>query len=283
MIKEADQQGGLHFTMLHSWVTHVIQQLLAFDISLAYMKDNAGMTALLVAINECHLDAFQVIVTSCPDCCEVVDDRGRNLFHHMAVTKNFNGYDDDFKSGYWSYAFSNLLNEKDNDGNTPIHLFSGFLVKGFFFLDHPRLDKMAHNKENMDAFDIASLDANVSKSKSERVMGHDDQERSGRGYYGGRRILNRSYNRVSRQSRDLELRKVMWKSKENMMTESSGAHLIVVSLIAIVTFAADFTVPEGFTDPNVKQPGTATLSFCSCGQRDFGPRDKPNTNVSTME
>jgi ankyrin repeat protein len=67
-------------------------------------------------------------------------------------------------------SLSNLLNEKNAEGDTPLHFCatSELLLKFKEFISHPRVDKMAFNKQNLNAWDIAS----AVKHSSEEVTHH---------------------------------------------------------------------------------------------------------------
>jgi ankyrin repeat protein len=93
--------------------------LLGFDRNAAYMKDAKGMTALHIAAHRGHHRVMEKILSSCPDCYELVDNRGWNALHfavnssrcpEAAVQVILN-----------DSSLSNLLNEKDADGSTPLH------------------------------------------------------------------------------------------------------------------------------------------------------------------
>jgi hypothetical protein len=58
---------------------------------------------------------------TCPDCCELVDSRGWNALHYSAIT--LRGH---FLFPRWIPYFDKLKYEKDNDGNTPLHLYAAF-------------------------------------------------------------------------------------------------------------------------------------------------------------
>jgi ankyrin repeat protein len=51
------------------------------DRDVAYMKDTKGRTTLHIAAQRGNDDTVSLIVSRCPDCCELVDNRGWNVLH----------------------------------------------------------------------------------------------------------------------------------------------------------------------------------------------------------
>jgi ankyrin repeat protein len=101
------------------------------DRDVAYMKDTKGRIAFHIAAHQGNSDIVSFIVSRCPDCCELVDNRGRNVLHFA------------FK-GRWlskpiikvileNLSLNNLLNEENTDGDTPFHFYSNSegLTKNF--------------------------------------------------------------------------------------------------------------------------------------------------------
>ena len=68
--------------------------------------------------------------------------------------------DHDYKPGdYFENEWlkvTGLVNEKDAQGNTPIHLLSSYQISDFLFLFNWKVDKKVRNNENLTACDIIS-------------------------------------------------------------------------------------------------------------------------------
>ncbi|XP_042982883.1 ankyrin-3-like isoform X1 [Carya illinoinensis] len=151
LCKQADQNGWtpLHMAAYFNKI-EATKLLLKCDREVAYMKDAEGRTALHIAARRDCVDVTVDIISMCPDCCEVVDNEGRNALH-LAVHN-------------WSSAaliiqnnssLRNLLNQKDNDGNTPLHHYCNYSFVGDQrVLNSPRVDKMVFNKKNQNACQI---------------------------------------------------------------------------------------------------------------------------------
>ena len=106
---------------------------------------------------------MEKIWSSCPDCYELVDKRGWNALHFAvnssccpkaAVQVILN-----------DSSLSNLFNEKDADGRTPLHHHSKSSQYVKSLMLHNRVDKMAFNRENLNAYDIAFKSAELPNGK----------------------------------------------------------------------------------------------------------------------
>ena len=137
-----------------------IERLLKIDISMAYKKDTKDMTALHIAADRGHVKIVNEILKYCPDCSELVNKRGWNALH-FAVNSS---HKDVVNVILNEPSLSNLLNEKDESGNTPL-LHSKSLPDIKDLMRHDRVNKMAFNKQNLDAYDIALTSEELSKEK----------------------------------------------------------------------------------------------------------------------
>ncbi|XP_030941008.1 ankyrin repeat-containing protein At5g02620-like isoform X2 [Quercus lobata] len=129
-----------------------IKILLKIDRSMAYKKDRKDMTALHIAADRGHVKIVSEILEYCPDCNELVDKRGWNALR-FAVNSS---HKDVINVILNQSSLSNLLNEKDESRNTPL-LHSKSLPYIKDLMQHNRVNKMAFNKQNLDAYDIEEL------------------------------------------------------------------------------------------------------------------------------
>lgn len=177
LTKATDKQGWtpLHFAALIDH-TPIVIQLLDCDKSVAYLGDkDDNKTALHIAASKGHASVMRELISRCPDCCELVDQKGRNILHYVVENKRF-GLEYIIQEHPW---LSNiLLNGKDYDGNTPIHLLAVSLSnRSCLFslfnrsrlLSDYRVDFMAMNKENQNALDNIVADDTFSMMTSEKV------------------------------------------------------------------------------------------------------------------
>lgn len=235
--------------------------LLEVDRSIAYMKDAKGMTALHIAAHRGNWWLMDNILDNWPDCCEVVDERGWNVLHFV-VNSSSNIWAD-YRAKYLlkKSSLSNLLNEKDDHGNTPFHHHSESLHYIKDVMCHSRVDKMAFNKSNLNAYDVALTSDKLSDKKFMQIT---------RAF-----IVNGLRSELQRPLEDdiLSKRKdyvdglgrlKAWKSRRDRffssMKEASHYHLVVDTLIATVAFTAGITMPGGFRDHDGPHPGSAVLT-----------------------
>ncbi|KAG6684201.1 hypothetical protein I3842_12G051000 [Carya illinoinensis] len=255
LTKQADQEGwtSLHLAAYSNrWGS--TQLLLEHDSQLAYMKDKEGRTALHIAAHRGHSSIMEKIIDMCPDCRELVDNRGWNALHFVV-------------DGCWPWtarvilknsSLNNLLNEKDTEGNTPLHHHSrtsGPYMKDL--IDHPMVDKMAFNKNNHNAYQVAVT--NIEKLSKEKMkkMFRDDFDSHPRRVFIDEDILDK----ISEDERKDRLNK--WQAgRKEYLEKAAEAHLVVAALITTVTFAAAITMPGGFVgtggDPHDHE-GSAVL------------------------
>ncbi|KAG2725709.1 hypothetical protein I3760_01G078700 [Carya illinoinensis] len=150
LCKQADQN---RWTPLHmaAYLNNIepTKLLLKCDREVAYMKDAEGRTFLHIAAHSNKYGSTEAIISMCPDCCEVVDNEGRNALH-LAIDISWS---DAALIIQHNSSLRNLLNQKDNYGNTPLHHYCAKSV-GYAerVLNSPRVDKMVFNKKNQTAY-----------------------------------------------------------------------------------------------------------------------------------
>ncbi|KAK6929865.1 LOW QUALITY PROTEIN: PGG domain [Dillenia turbinata] len=223
LIKVGDQRG---WTPLH-WAAHFnfmwrVRQLLNFDRSVAYIKDNEGMAAIHVAASIGAISAIKEIISRCPDCDELVDNKGRNVLHMAIHCRQKEAAECILKH----CPSSNLINEEDEDGNTPLHMLASTCQHIPALIKHPKLDMKVLNKQNLTALDI---------------------------------IPPYTFKRFATTEITIWQEKP---TKEDIseIHKATSSHLIVATLIATVTFAAGFTLPGGFNGNEGPDQGMAILT-----------------------
>ena len=152
-VKHADKHGRipLHYAVkVRS--KDLTRLLLEQDKNTAYMKDNEGRTALHIAAYHGHESIMQIIISYCPDCSELVDNKGWNALHYAVNGRSYLPMD----RIMCNLSLSNLYNEKDVEGNTPLHYFLNSRPWEMVFCS--RVDKLALNKKDQTFLDIVSDD-----------------------------------------------------------------------------------------------------------------------------
>ncbi|XP_030937808.1 ankyrin repeat-containing protein At5g02620-like isoform X1 [Quercus lobata] len=257
-VKQADEQ---HSTPLHYAVyrgnNDAVKMLLKVDRSIAYMRDTNGMTALHIAAHKGNAMAMRQILEYCPDCCELVDNRSWNALH-FAVNSSSDQAENIVPIILSKSSLSNILNEKDAKGATPLHHYSKSLKYIKNLIDDDRVDKMAFNKENLDAYDIVLNTKELSDEKFmqiERAFEYNHRPSEFRRPLG--EAKQDAFKRLNAEREAVrEARKVRFYS---IMEKATQVHLVVDTLIATVAFTAGITMPGGFRGLEGPHPGSAVL------------------------
>ncbi|XP_021744389.1 protein ACCELERATED CELL DEATH 6-like [Chenopodium quinoa] len=146
-----------------------------------------------------------------------------------------------------------LINLKDEDGNTPLHLATrGLHPRAVYILTREnRCNTKLQNKKGLTALDIFEVHVDSFPTFEARLtwmaLRYVDAPRSSQSI---RKGCYKQLQRVRKQ-----------KNKANSVKELDGfkkrvdTHMLVATLVATVTFAAGFTLPGGYNqsdnDPNI--------------------------------
>ncbi|KAG5224865.1 ankyrin repeat-containing protein [Salix suchowensis] len=239
---KTDENGWtpLHYAAYFScWFGNkIILDLLECDASAAYIAETTEKkrTALHIAAIQGHVNIMRIIVSRCPDCCELVDNRGWNALHYVVASRN-------------SYAFKSCLTripklerlttKKDDKGNTPFHLIAA----------------LTHKQHEWDV---------VYSDEESGICGLNKQELSIANIY--RRDFGEIQEEIIKSLEDVgkgpvgygpfNLRREEARNNEEVLNKVRESDLVVAALIATVTFAAAFTLPGGYKSDQ----GTAILA-----------------------
>ncbi|CAN6541410.1 unnamed protein product [Malus baccata var. baccata] len=253
LTKEVDEKGWtpLHYaaSMGH---TSIVKSLLAADKSAAYIGDNEKVTPLHVAALGGHAEVMKELIACCPDCCELVDRRRRNALH-FCIKKRHHQVEQLVRQDPW---LSNvLLNGKDEDGNTPLHLMAYAWYNNAGFIRDARVDKMTFNKENLNALNIVQA---LPYSEQQIYLQSTLKEI---GAIPGHRISSDKDGGSSKVEENIGGSQVEKNRGVGIeVKEGRDSHLVVATLIATVTFAAGFTMPGGYQGEKGPDQGFAVLS-----------------------
>lgn len=159
-MKQQDQHGktALHYAIEAYW-TRVIKLLLNIDTSPVFLPDSDGLAPLLRASSMGWLVGFKAILKICPESIEVCDQNGRNALHLLKMTRHSVG-----KKFMRIPELRELMNERDNKGNTPLHtsLENRNHLKVRLLLETNIVDVRAINREGFTALDICEEDWKLS-------------------------------------------------------------------------------------------------------------------------
>ena len=153
-IEEGDDSGWtpLHIAA-HLGNGKFVKLLLEKDNSPAYVRNKEGLSALHIAANrkDNNRAVMKELMEACPDMYELLDNKGRNALHVAA------------ESGGWAAflffqnkpEFEGLINQQDNDGNTPTNLaaINGHIYLNCEFGEGRRVALNATNKEGFTTMD----------------------------------------------------------------------------------------------------------------------------------
>nr|XP_027096246.1 ankyrin repeat-containing protein At5g02620-like [Coffea arabica] len=128
LIKKVDKFGwtALHYAakLNHpAKLNHedVVRLLLSAERSTAYVaaRNDDSKTALHIAVIHGHVAVVQELLSHCPDCWEIYTNRRQNILH-LAVKYEQREVLEFVLKNSWA---SELINQRDNTGNTPLHLY----------------------------------------------------------------------------------------------------------------------------------------------------------------
>uniref|UniRef100_A0A2N9GFF8 PGG domain-containing protein n=1 Tax=Fagus sylvatica TaxID=28930 RepID=A0A2N9GFF8_FAGSY len=231
-IFEADRDFGwipLHYAA-HLDNVEVVKLFLEKDTSIAYKKDKEGMSALHISANEGHVNVMRTLITKCPYTCELLDKKSRTALH-LAVKS---GKEDAVAILLEELAFRDLINEQDEDGNTPLHLAA---INGLYpilmkLAENKRVDNVAMNKKGMIAAEIIQLDKQLLVSQKEIIMSKWNRHV----------VLPRSKRVDDSQTMEVQEKRDPAEDVKN----GSESHLTAITLVITVTFAVSTQVPGGY-------------------------------------
>ncbi|KAM3268568.1 hypothetical protein P3S67_031509 [Capsicum chacoense] len=241
LCEEPDVGGwnSLHFAALLG-LKEVVSYMLGWKRSLAYLpagSDNDWTTAIHIAAGGGKVDVLHALLNHCHDCWEMLDSNGRNALHIAIFCSRENVVSYLLKPTKWD----KLVEDPDNDGNTPLHLLASSNFWGY---------------ENKTPFDVAvsCTEWTADKDRIAPSLYHD--------FLSSIAQLGRRSPKLNQMDRQ----KIIFNQAKERDTNIKGIlsaaqmQLVVATLLVTVTFAAGFTLPGGFeSDDNSPNKGMAVL------------------------
>ncbi|XBI77473.1 hypothetical protein VPH35_070563 [Triticum aestivum] len=125
---------------------HAARRILDDNPSAAYQRDNNGLFPVHIAALMDREVAFQIIIKRWPGCIECRDMQGKS-FLHIAVQNNAQRI---VKYACEEAIFAPMLNARDNDGNTALHIaveVENLLLSCFLLRNAKVLLNLRNNKD----------------------------------------------------------------------------------------------------------------------------------------
>ncbi|XP_078150507.1 protein ACCELERATED CELL DEATH 6-like [Carex rostrata] len=240
--RDASGSTPVHYAASSGDVTTVKTILDSMPLAV-YIQDQEGSSPLHVAARMCNCSAISCMIDLCPDSFELCDNQGRNFLHiaaqHGGKEINLNGRDLKNIISIINLVsrkpdLKKLVNEKDNEGNTPLHYASmnGFTEVILHLLKVSEADTTLMNNEGKTALDhAASLDSFFLMAGAVATL-------SG---YGAT---------FSPERQDKVIKN--WKDETTKWIDRVSDNLIIVSvLIATIAFSAAFNVPGSYNSDGI--------------------------------
>ncbi|XP_078150922.1 uncharacterized protein LOC144546257 [Carex rostrata] len=217
----------------------------------AYMVDENGLFPIHTAAKCGEASIIKELIKQFPDSDELLDTQGRNILHIAILSGKGNIM---FRM-YHNHTFLRMLNARDYEENTPLHLASERGQYGIvrFLISMKMVYSSIMNRNGLTPVDLALKQMDL-----------------GYGFFLDRKnnILRcmmwsgalPSPRRADHTDDDLEIPRID-KNREIKKVESITRNLAIISvLIATVTFAAIFTMPGGYIADDHMNRGTPILS-----------------------
>ncbi|PWA82552.1 alpha-latroinsectotoxin-Lt1a [Artemisia annua] len=124
-------------------------------------EDGINTFAVHIAASRGYCETLKVLMSHCPGCSELVDGKGKNIFHVAVENKKT----EVIELIYRDESYTSLVNEKDKDGNTPMHLLMASDLEMMEVAIDYRVNINAMNNEKRTPLDMAS-----SSEKRKRLL-----------------------------------------------------------------------------------------------------------------
>ncbi|KAG5597376.1 hypothetical protein H5410_038608 [Solanum commersonii] len=259
LCEELDRWGwnSLHYAVKQG-LAEIVSDMLGWKKSLAYLpagSENDWTTAFHIAATEGDVLIIYELLNHCPDCWEMLNSNGQNALHVALL----NGHEM-FVYAFYGYGIcDSLVDEADNEGNTPLHLLaaSGNHVPQMI-LDHASAKKMTFNKQNQTPLDIAL--SRTWTIKKEKLVGDfcSINGQLGQRDFKVKRKMETIGN-IQQMKEDDHDKANRVKIEIEKFLKSTQIQVVVATLIMTVTFAAGFTLPGGLDSDDGPNRGMAIL------------------------
>ncbi|KAL0005501.1 hypothetical protein SO802_013062 [Lithocarpus litseifolius] len=257
-ITEEDDFGWtpLHYAA-HFGEEELVKLFLDRDISLAYKQNNEGMCALHISAKVGHVEVMKMFIERCPYTCQLFDKCHRTALHLVAESGHTKALKVFFQNR--KFAFRDLMNEQDDEGNTPFHIAAANSNYALLMsLADVRRMGGALNKKGESILDIIKADNQLMDDEKKIIMSNlkrhnvlwsldtmvDRQTKKVKSSKAeGTGAANSSEENGKKDKEDDN--KKAKEDKKDDIKDLANFNLVVATIIATVTFAAAFQVPGG--------------------------------------
>ncbi|KAL3509398.1 hypothetical protein ACH5RR_028799 [Cinchona calisaya] len=204
----------------------------------AYWGDKQGFFPIHTASCQGYIEIIQMMLQQRPDTRDLLTLQGQNVLHIAAKSGKCKAFESLLKMP----ELEKLKNEKDENGNTPLHVatISGHpkVVSSLIWDEHVSLE--LENNDGLTALDIAEEQMNTYPASFQKRL-----------TWMALRLIG-----APRTPRTKFLKTVKCMLEEQSKTENDrdkvNVILLVATLVATVTFTAGFTMPGGYknSDPD---------------------------------
>ncbi|KAM7478478.1 hypothetical protein LguiA_026691 [Lonicera macranthoides] len=262
-------QTPLHYAARLGFA-NLVSKLLLADESIAYVSElHEGNTALLLAASAGHVSVMKEIISLCPNCCYVVNNKGRNVLHVAIEHEQKNVIE--YLLEEFPTIISSLISGKDVDGNTPLHLLATSNCFVPRLIQHPLADKGALNKKHLTPLDLVNYDDKLSTPVGKSAIA-EELKRGGAILYLPNVLhpplfpippapIPTASDPPPTHSDTMSMHDGIKKVADN--------HMLVAALIVTVTFTVGFTMPGGYIQSGSLNQGMAVLSTKSIAFQAF--------------
>ncbi|KAK3404683.1 hypothetical protein EUGRSUZ_K00996 [Eucalyptus grandis] len=213
---------------------------------LALQTDNNGSYPIHIACEGGNFFAIERLLKDMwPDLAEIKNEKGQNILHVAAASRYPFMAFFVLKEYSESDVIEKLVNSKDVDGNTPLHLAAmhNHCRAMHSLTKDKRIDVRLRNKDGLTALDVA-MESTSLPTRDPALLGRAILIVAG---------VPRS---VDRDVLSLGASK---SSPAEWIKDQVNTLLLVATLVASVTFTAGLTLPGGYNASGDPHPGMATM------------------------